>query len=63
MNVLFLDRKRKDEKEVGFVMDVPTVPREGEYLRLGEDREGTVQGIIWTFQCDGSKADAIVLFK
>jgi len=63
MNVLFLDKKRKAKKEVGFAMDVPTVPRAGEELDLGEDKLRTVQNVVWRFRIDGSKADAIVVFK
>ena len=63
MNVLFLDRKRKAKKEVGFAMDVPMVPRVGENVDLGEDKQGVVQGVVWQFRSNGSKADAIVIFK
>jgi len=63
MNVLFLDQKRKAKKEVGFAIDVPTVPRVGEDLDLGPNGQGTVQGVVWQFRRGGSKADAIVIFK
>ena len=63
MNVLFIGQKRKAKKEVGFAMDVPTVPRVGEHLDLGKDKQGTVQGVVWTFRSNGSKADAIIIFK
>lgn len=62
MNVLFLDQKRKDKKKVGFVMNIPTVPRVGEELALGTNAHGTVQTVIWQFRCNGSKVDAIVVF-